>query len=240
LAKVFEYNTAKISGEQMDKAGVIASPDYYVRRNKHVFLFESKDVIFNAEIKESTSFDAYETEIKKKLYYDDSSGKVKPKAVLQLIRNVKRILSDKEAFEKCKHPAGRIYPIIVVHSRQLNVGGLNHLVKAWFRDELMKLANEGLNIKKVAQLTIINIATLIHYSDFFATKRYPLSKLIEEYHRTTSMKAKPVVKSYLELENILLSRATPFNLFVAKKIQLRRLPSLIMQHAKSIFPKHQN
>lgn len=238
LAKVFEYRTVRLSGEQLDNAGIVAPPDYYVRRKKQVFLFESKDIIFNAQLKESTSFEAYRAEIKKKLYFDDSSGKVKPKAVLQLIRNVRNLLAGTDGFEKNKRSVGRIYPIVVVHNRQLNVAGLNQLLKKWFREELVKLGDEGFHIKKVAQLTIINISTLIHYADSLSTSKYSISKLIEEYHRTTSMKTKPSARNYIELENKLVSKAKPFNVFIANKIKARGSSSLLTQHARSIFPKH--
>lgn len=234
LSRVFEYYIVRYSGQELDERGISGAPDYYVRRKKQVFIFESKDIVLNAEIKESSSFEIYEKEIKKKLYYDDSTGKKKPKAILQLIGSVRKALLNDLKFDTIKRTT-RIYPIIVVHHRQLNVGGLNHLLNIWFRDELKNLAVEGLETKRVCQLSIINIATLIHYSDLFSRKEYPLSKLLEDYHRSTSLKVKIAASSTLHLENILMARIIPFNMFIGKRIKNAKSPSILRENARAII-----
>lgn len=235
LNRIFSYCICRYSGAELDHLKIPGAPDYYVRKKKQIFVFESKDIVLNAKIKESTSFEIYQEEIKKKLYFDDSSGKVKPKAIKQLIRNIRTLLKNEIDFDKPKG-SERIYPIIVVHTRQLNVAGLNHLLSAWFRSELQELSKEGLKVKRVAQLTVINVATLIQYSDSFQLKRFCLNERIEKYHRATSLRAKNTAATSVELENDLMSRIIPFNLFIAKGIKTKS-PSILRQNMKLILNK---
>ena len=234
LDRIFKHSVIRYSGRELDEKGIVAAPDYYVRNKKQIFIFESKDIVLNAEIKESSSFETYEKEIKKKLYFDDSSGKTKPKAILQLIASVRKVLENNLQFDEINKTI-RIYPIIVVHHRQLNVGGLNHLLANWFRDELKRLDGEGLNTKRVSQLTMINISTLIHYSDFLYNKKHSLSRLVEAYHRATSLKAKIKGSSKLHLENILMARIIPFNMFVTKRIKSNKSPLILKEKIRRII-----
>jgi hypothetical protein len=235
MSRIFSRCICKYSGADLDQRKISGAPDYYVRRKKQIFIFESKDVVLNTEIKESTSFEIYREEIKKKLYFDDSSGKVKSKAIKQLIHNIRNLLKSEISFDKIKG-SERIYPIIVVHNRQLNVAGLNHLLCEWFRFELQELSNQGLKVKKVAQLTVINIATLIQYSDAFQLKHSCLNEKIEEYHRATSLRAKNVARTEVELENNLMSRIIPFNLFINRRIKTKS-PSILRKNMKLILNK---
>ena len=236
LNKVFSHSDVRFTGEQLDKMRVSGAPDYYVRRSKKVLLFESKDIVLNADLKESTSYTLYEEQIRKKLYYDVQDGKKKPKAVLQLISNVFKVIQDQNPFDHATK-GERIYPIIVVHHRQLNVGGLNHLLKKWFMEELENLKNSGLETKRVAQLTVLNIASLIYFSDELSTRKHSLEGLIELYHRQTSLRHKKTVTSYNDLESTLIKRTEPFNLFIAKRIKSKGMPSVLMKNAREVFKK---
>ena len=114
------------SGHDLDKANYQGAPDYYVRNGKRIFIFESKDIMISAKVKQSSDFAIIEKEIRKKLYINEEG---KSKAVLQLINNVQKVLTNLLEFDnKFKGKNAIVYPILVVHHRVLNSGGLNKLI----------------------------------------------------------------------------------------------------------------
>jgi hypothetical protein len=70
LNSIYQNRYIEYSGEEIKQLGIDAEPDYYIRNGNNAFLFESKDILINAEIKTSYDFGLYEPEFKKKLYYD--------------------------------------------------------------------------------------------------------------------------------------------------------------------------
>ncbi len=236
LGNIYNYNIKQFSGEYLDGKGFKGAPDYYIRKKNKILLFESKDIVLNAAIKESTSFIAYESEIKKKLYFEEKDGVRKKKAVLQLIENIKKILRNELGFDQTK--AGiKIYPILIVHHRQLNVAGLNHLLNVWFKQELDILRKDGLVVKRVAPITLVNISSLMFYSDSLKMKGYFLENLIDEYHRTSKLDCQINAANKQQLESELLRRTYPFNMFLKKRIKRRIKSSLLNRNIKCIVTK---
>ncbi len=81
IERTYEKKYFKLSGEQMKTLG---APDYYIRNGNKVFLFESKDILIRADIKESYDFEQYEKALREKLYFESNGKKKSPKAVRQL------------------------------------------------------------------------------------------------------------------------------------------------------------
>ena len=130
VERTYEKKYFKLSGEQMQTPG---APDYYIRNGNKVFLFESKDILIKAEIKESYDFEQYEKALKEKLYFEKNGKKESPKAVRQLTNFAKSLLNgDFDEDKNYKPNSIRIYPIILLHNRQLDILGLNNLINIWF------------------------------------------------------------------------------------------------------------
>src|SRR5690606_24304317 len=89
LKEYFGKRYFQRNGDELD-AEYDGAPDYYVRNGKKIFLFESKDILINAQVKQSSDFKAIDNELALKLYQNE---KGKPKAVLQIINNTRKILS---------------------------------------------------------------------------------------------------------------------------------------------------
>lgn len=61
IERTYAKKYLKLSGEQMSTPG---APDYYIRNGNKIFIFESKDILINASIKESYDFEEYESALK--------------------------------------------------------------------------------------------------------------------------------------------------------------------------------
>jgi hypothetical protein len=156
-----------------------SEPDYYFRHGNRAVLFESKDVLVHKDAKAGHDFPTYLDEVRKKFYEDE---KQHPKAARQLANNVARLLRKQLAFDTDFDPAELIiYPVLVVHDRLYNQPGLNVVVNDWFQEELAKLEKEGLPVRNVRPLIIIDADTLLAYHEDFRDGRLVFEEVLEEY-----------------------------------------------------------
>ena len=143
-------------------------PDYYLRHNNDIFIFENKDVLVNKEVKASADIEQINQVLKTKFLKD---GK-KSVGIGQLINTIKEIESKKFRFDDYVNTKTHfnVYPILIVHDRIFQTLGINYRLNHWFKSELeekLDLNCPGLNIKG---LTVIDIDTLILYSNYFKQK----------------------------------------------------------------------
>lgn len=165
-----------------------AEPDYYLRNNSKIFLFESKDVILTGKEKQSRDYQVLSDALASKFYYSTGkNGNKEKKAVLQLITNIERILNNYYSKIDTINPKYiRIYPIIVTHDRQFDSLGVNKIVSEWFNNEIDADSKWYLCKKHKSQIsppTIINIDTFILYHDLIRCRtKLIFEKLISRYH----------------------------------------------------------
>ncbi|MCF6168000.1 hypothetical protein [Lutibacter sp.] len=237
LREYFGNRYIQIDGDELD-ANYDGAPDYYLRNGKKIFLFESKDIILNANTKQSCDFNIIEKELKLKLYKKEDGT---PKAVLQLINNIRKILLMQLGFDnnyKSKNVV--IYPIIVVHNRMFNTGGLNKLLNFWMYEELEILKDEGLNISNVKPVVLIDIDTLLFHKDLFVSRKLSFERCIIEYQKKfLNYNAKN--KNFKSEEHMLQSAKNsflPYSYFLYDKIdraRLRRTPSELMEKGYNLL-----
>ncbi len=178
LKEYFGNRYFQKNGDELD-AEFDGAPDYYVRNGKKIFLFESKDILINAKVKQSSDFKVIDNELAIKLYKNE---KGKPKAVLQIANNIRKILSKTLEFDSGFNPKNVIiHPILVLHYRIFNTAGINKWVNFWFQDELAKLKQEGYNISNVKPLVLIDIDTLIFNKDVFKNRNLTLEEVLTYY-----------------------------------------------------------
>lgn len=209
----------KLTGEEMANLDIDGSIDYYVRSGKNVMLYESKDFLIAVDKKMSFDYDVIEPEFARTLYYEElANGKEKAGAVLQLIRNIKRVLKYKNTFDKdYNYKDLVIYPIIITHDHQYDVPGLSQLVNDWFSEELINLKNQGCYIERVRPCVLINIDSLLLYQKIFRT-RYALHALIEEYLKMTKVYSGRLYNSPSDVQKEVVDKLLPFSLFLERKI----------------------
>jgi len=178
LDSIYKKNYIAYTGKELKALGVSAEPDYYYRKGRKIFVFESKDFLIDAGIK--TSYDY--TLIKPKLEQNFIKDHKQNKAILQLLNTCEKILnkafSPDVGYDEHKLI---IYPIVVVHDNQYNVIGLNHIVNTWFNNELSALKSKGVRTDSIRPLTIINIDTFIYHQDLLRSRKVLLEETIERY-----------------------------------------------------------
>lgn len=232
LERTFENKYFKLSGEQIKIDG---APDFYIRNGNKVFIFESKDILIRAELKDSYDFEKYEKALKEKLYYEIKGKNEKPKAVLQLANFAKILLSyefneDKNYKPKCI----KIYPIILLHNRQLDILGLNNLINIWFDLEKEKINHIGLSTKNLKRPTIIHIDTLLIMHEQIKSGKYQLDKLLDEYQNyINENKQKKGNKTEQDQKQYMFDYFASFNMYFDSKYGWI-LPSLFKEKGISL------
>lgn len=211
LNSIYANRYIEFSGDEIKATGIDAEPDYYIRNGNKAFLFESKDILIRADIKQSRDFAQYEQELGKRLYFEESNGKKKNGAVLQLINNVRRLLKQELLVDTNYKPKSlTIYPILMLHDNQYNTVGLNKILSHWFDTELQNLSAEGLQIQRVRSLTVIDIDAFIFYQDLLRDRVFKLEDLIDGYFRFVSLNKKKKYKDEEAVKQSLL----PFSFYI--------------------------
>lgn len=227
LNNIYEGSCITLTGTQAKAFGMEAEPDYYVRCGDQIFIFESKDFLIDATAKISYNFQLLEPELKKRY-----------KAVLQLSKNVKRILSNEFQADNKISANPEIFPILVVHDHQYNVLGLNKIMGTWFKDELSKLPQALLKNRKVHGLVIINMDSLIYHQDILKDNTLKLQDVIKEYEVMCTFDNRRFYVSDEERSAAVKRTCIPFNQFLNDYIEkkgIRRQSSLLPEIGKRLF-----
>ena len=237
LQRCYAKKYIQQTGSSIEKAGIDGFVDYYIRNGNKVFIFESKDVLLNATSKESYDFSIIEKELRKKLYYEESEGKIIRRAILQLLNSIKILMEGKFSLDpNFKTSSSRIYPIIMLHNRQLEILGINQIIKSWFRDELEKLATESYNIENIKDVVILNVDTLISYSDQIFNKTIRLEDAIESYLEFTNQDVLKGMKfkNEEELSMYLRNSCISFSEFFRRKYPWK-LPKIFQEKGYTVY-----
>jgi hypothetical protein len=164
-------------------------PDYYIRHNNDIFIFECKDILINGEIKSSNDIEKIINEIKKKLLFDK-----KDVGVGQLVNHISKIIEKKFEFDEYvnidKSSNLRIFPILILHERIFDIEGLNYILNMFFLARIKEKFGEKYDQSKIRNLTIIDIDTLIYLKDYFKSKDKNFKNLIEKHLLESSQKLK--------------------------------------------------
>lgn len=178
LKEIFGERFVQKTGEELDRH-FDGAPDYYVRNDNKIILFESKDIMLNAQIKESMDFLEIQQTLSEKLYKKEDGT---AKAVMQLISNVRKILNLNLGFDTDYSTKDVIItPVLVLHYRMFNTSGLNKFINFWFQEELQILKSEGMKISNVKPLVIVDVDTLIFNKDVFVDRILELENCFTDY-----------------------------------------------------------
>jgi hypothetical protein len=206
----------RFTGQELtQKFNINGGPDYYLRNGNHLFLFENKDTFIPGTVKSSGDIEKILDDIKKKLYYTtNDKGKIKPKAVQQLAENVRRVLLKENKFDKdYKERNIQVYPILVLHDSAFNASGFNQIINDWFKIEMKKIADQGVNTDRVKPITCIYIDTLILYGEYLKRKKESLNDLITTFHKSQNLRKKEFA-SLNDAQEYIGSKNIPFGKFI--------------------------
>ena len=131
--KCLLYNGATLKTYWKD-----GEPDYYIRENDAVFLFEHKDLLLGDKIKFSKDIGFIKEELLKRLCYGD--GKEDKKGAGQLLHSINRILNE-GVMDKLDAEISKIkyvFPIITVTDSAFSAMGVNAVVIESFMNLIKK------------------------------------------------------------------------------------------------------
>lgn len=253
MESIYPDKCIRFSGKELESMKIVAAPDYYVKKGKNILLVESKDFLIAANKKMSFDFNVYEEEFGRVLDYEElPDGKIKSKAVMQLINNIRRILKNEfSADTDYRYKKIYIYPVLLTHDHQYDTPGFNELIDFWFQDALLELAEEGLFIHHVKPLSVINIDSLI-YNQVGLANDIALHEILNIYHdnKKKVKHKKRIFKSQEEFDRyseeykqMRMSKLVPFSMFINKyfhKQKLWKRPPLIDLVASELFKEEYN
>lgn len=184
LNKIFYGASQKIEGIQMEASNpAFGATDYITSYRENIYLFESKDILIRKEVKDRLYLPEMREEFRKKFYKDGNSDK----AVLQLARNIKKLLDG--GYEQFGFSLTRyrfIYPVLVVHSDAFDILGINQIIYQWFKEACTEVGIEKRQVYKIKPVVIIDISTLLYFQEHLNKKHVHLNELIDSYlSRTT-------------------------------------------------------
>lgn len=174
LNKVLPHNTQfYISGSQCDdeldkarKKGVntdgIAPPDYYIRIPEGCIVFEYKDALTNAKVKEARNAEKLFAEIRKKFFENERGSH---KGVTQLL-DVAAAIQDGNFFFDNPSVNSEIYPVLVVDNPVYTMHGMHTLLESMMREECIK---RGMHSDTIKPLVLMDVATMKLYADYFSS-----------------------------------------------------------------------
>ena len=218
IEDIYNFKCIKFSGNDLDKMNIDGAPDYYIRKRKNILVFESKDFLVKADKKMSFDYEVYKDEFHRLLYLGKKlNEKNKPKAILQLINSIKKILN--KEFPADTHYNYRdvfIYPILIIHDNQYDAPGFNYMLNNWFQKELLLLKEEGFFIHNIRPLFVVNIDTLL-FHQFGLSQKIPFHKTLNLYEKE-------------------ISKLIPFSLFLSNLFNdknIGKIPTLL----ESVLPE---
>lgn len=162
--------TAKRGGKRTD--GVVP-PDYYIRVPEGCVVFEYKDALTNAKVKEMRDAEKLFAEIRKKFFESDRGSH---KGVTQLLDSAKAIQEGSFFFENPTRDAV-IYPVLVVDNPVYSMRGMHTVLEYMMREECER---RGLRSDLIKPLVLMDVATLKIYADYLNNNG--LIKTFEDYY----------------------------------------------------------
>ena len=153
-------------------------PDYYFRYNNKIFIFEYKDILINKNVKVSRNIEIILSELKNKLLQDKSNDK--GKGIGQLVKHINNIDNNECPFDDRINTSKslKIYPILVLSDRKLEILGINYQFNQWFRDELGDLSHKNI---KVQDLVVMSLDSFIVFKNKFEQDKKIFIKMLDEH-----------------------------------------------------------
>jgi len=151
--------------------------DVYIREGNKICLIEFKDILLNADAKNSGDKNILYAELDKKFL---ENQKKKPKGVTQLLNAVNDIEINGVLFDKdCPSSNLEIFPIILYTDFSFGIEGLNKV----FKEKLnCKLNNFTFSKLRTNELTFINLSFFELHEEYLANKHLNIFAMLKEYH----------------------------------------------------------
>lgn len=160
-------------------------PDFYVREDYNIILFECKAIRIKGEVKDGSDITELIGLLKQKLYQStentDKSRKEKKKpedlGVKQLVNQMKLIEEDKFEVDKNIPDEVAYYPVLVLEDTNLVIPGISGIINSWYKDLISKELPDSV----CHPIVVMSINTLIKHRQAFA--KLSFHKIFDHYYR---------------------------------------------------------
>lgn len=211
----------RFSGEQM-KPYIKAEPDYYMRDNSKIYIFEFKNIFLSSDVKHSYDYATIVAEIFKKLVKNQQGS---PKGVTQLVNTIQAIKDKKfKNFDDYDFENVIIYPVIVYVDFSFNLAGINHILNKEFKRQLEEIDTK--HHKYIKDLILIDLDSFIKFQDLLRDGTLRINNCFNEYIELTKS------------PNI-FNRISTFNMFIHNKTRKLKYdtPKMMMEEIQKILPE---
>lgn len=233
FSKPYYYKIQKTGTERKNE------PDFYVRYQNTIFLFEIKDLFINSKVKSSKSLDEILGEFNKKFV-----GKNQDVGIMQLIKHIELINNKKFQFDHLSNIKNniKIYPIILVHDRILQAPGINLKLNKIFKIEASKITTSHV----IKDLVIMDIDTLISIIDDIKDNHKAFIKHLD-YH-IKCMNSSKNLENFSQVESkreqqftkYIINKSLPFSNRIQAKIHKHKIISMFLNKTIKTTPQKQD
>ena len=158
-------------------------PDFYIREDYNIILFECKAIRIKGEIKDKSDISELLYLLKQKLYQSthntDKSRKEKKKTedlgVKQLVNLITRIDEDTFEFDDNIPDEVAYYPVLVLEDTHLVIPGISSIINSWYKE----LIHKELPNQMCHPVVVVSINTLIWHKQAFA--RFGFHTIFDNY-----------------------------------------------------------
>lgn len=177
-----------LDGEQCDKIVEIKKVqrinplDFYARYTNCCVLFEFKDTLLSAKLKDERDSEKFFKEIKNK-FVEKPDGT--PKGIGQLMKNVKAIKDGTFIFDNLA-PDIMVYPVLVVDNPVYTMSGMRTKLEYLMREYCKEKGIEDINVRP---LILVDVASFRLYSDYLSSVSLP--RAFEDYYREIHIPVNP-------------------------------------------------
>lgn len=180
IDQIFRDNENKknvyITGKTFEKLKEKGRPDYYIRNNKRILLFEHKDILMNKETRDTSDYSKIEEYFQTRLNKD--------KGIPQIVSNIKDIFDKKYKYDKGYNVSNiQIYPILVMQDRLFSIMGTNYILNEMFKEKLRSEPVLANYLNQIRPLIVIDIDILIIFSFNYNNNLDKFLSLVNSYYK---------------------------------------------------------
>lgn len=149
-------------------------PDFYIRENDSIILFECKGIKLNGRLKDKSDLSEVIAELKNKLYLSvknvdkDILKKKETVGVTQLIKQMNIVEDDDFIWDEDIPNEVSYYPVLVIEDPKIVQLGLMPIINEWYQP----LIQEQLAETESNPIVVMSIDTLFFYKDIFRRKGF--------------------------------------------------------------------
>lgn len=175
-------------------------PDYYVRHNRRIYLFESKDVLIKKEVKSSGDIEKILNVLREKFLI---TNKGVPIGIGQLVHSIYQIVENIFEYDDFVNQKSNmtIYPILLVNDRILEIPGVNYILNQWYLKLIKEKLKDKFDSNYIKPLTIIDIDTIIFGLDYFTKNDNHFREFIDIHLNEMNTVRKSYGKTLEEFED---------------------------------------